>query len=185
VRRRRTTKNKSMPLGNLTSQFFANVYLNELDQFVKHQLNAKYYIRYVDDFVIIHHSKKVLERWKQEIELFLNKKLALQLHPDKSKIISLKRGVKFLGFVILPQYRLLKNRNLKKFKRKLKEIHLLYDKEEIGYDELYDFMEGWLAYAKHADTYNLRQKIIAEFEEKFSSEISSKEVNRATLHQKE
>lgn len=170
--------NKSMPLGNLTSQFFANVYLNELDQFVKHQLKAKYYLRYVDDFVIVHHSKKVLGKWKNRIELFLNRKLALQLHPDKSKIISLERGVEFLGFVILPHYRLLKNRNLKKFKRKLKEIYSLYDNEEIGYDTIYDFMEGWLAYAKHADTYNLRKRIIAEFEQKFSSEISSKEVNR-------
>lgn len=55
----------------------------------------------------------------------------------------------------------------------------MYDKEEIGYDELYDFMEGWLAYAQHANTYKLRHKIIAEFEQKFSSEISNKEVNRA------
>ncbi len=168
-----------MPLGNLTSQFFANIYLNELDQFVKHQLKARCYLRYVDDFVIIHNSKDVLEEWKRKIEIFLNKNLALQLHPDKSKIVFLERGVEFLGFVIFSHYRLLKRKNLKKFQRKLKEVYSLYDQDEISYDSIYDFIEGWVAYAKHADTYNLRQKIIADFEQKFSSEISTKEVNRS------
>ena len=70
---------KGMPLGNLTSQFFANVYLNELDYFVKHKLKAKYYIRYVDDFVILHPSKSQLEIWKKQIEEFLKKELKLEL----------------------------------------------------------------------------------------------------------
>ena len=60
-----------MPLGNLTSQFFANIYLNELDYFVKHELKAKYYIRYVDDFVILHESKEQLQVWKEKINAFL------------------------------------------------------------------------------------------------------------------
>lgn len=74
------------PLGNLTSQFFANVYLNEFDHFVKNELKAKYYIRYVDDFVILHNSKEQLEIWKQEINEFLINRLKIQLHSDKSKI---------------------------------------------------------------------------------------------------
>ena len=76
-----------MPLGNLTSQFFANIYLNELDYFVKHELKAKYYIRYVDDFVILHESKEQLQVWKEKINAFLRIKLKLELHKDKSKII--------------------------------------------------------------------------------------------------
>ena len=64
---------KGIPLGNLTSQFFANVYLHELDLFVKHKLKAEHYLRYVDDFVILHRDKKVLEKWKHEIGLFLNR----------------------------------------------------------------------------------------------------------------
>jgi len=87
-----------MPLGNLTSQFFANVYLNELDYFVKHKLKAKYYIRYVDDFVILHKSKEQLEKWKAEIDRFLRDKLKIELHPEKSKIILLSRGIDFVGF---------------------------------------------------------------------------------------
>ena len=73
-----------MPLGNLTSQFFANVFLNELDQFVKHKLKVKYYIRYVDDFVILHNDKQTLETYKEKINNFL-KTIKLELHPDMHK----------------------------------------------------------------------------------------------------
>ena len=75
---------KGMPLGNLTSQFFANVYLNELDQFVKHTLKAKFYTRYVDDFVILHNNKETLEKYKEQINNFL-KTIKLELHPDMHK----------------------------------------------------------------------------------------------------
>lgn len=77
-----------MPLGNLTSQFFANVYLNEMDYFVKHQLKAKYYIRYVDDLVLLHQSKAQLEEWKKNIDEFLKERLRLELHPDMRRNIS-------------------------------------------------------------------------------------------------
>ena len=91
-------KGKGMPLGNLTSQFFANVYLNELDYFVKHRLKSKYYIRYVDDFVILHRNKKRLEYFKKQIDNFLVHELKLWLHPDKSKILPLRNGITFLGY---------------------------------------------------------------------------------------
>ena len=90
-----------MPLGNLTSQFFANIYLDELDQFVKHELKARYYIRYVDDFVVLHHSRNILEEYKIKINKFLSGNLNLGLHPDKSKILELGNGIGFLGFRIL------------------------------------------------------------------------------------
>ncbi|MFH0701638.1 MAG: reverse transcriptase domain-containing protein [Candidatus Woesearchaeota archaeon] len=169
---------KGMPLGNLTSQFFANVYLNELDQFVKHELKAKYYLRYVDDFVILHHSKTILEEWKSKIDSFLYNHLALELHPDKSRIIPLENGVDFLGFKVFSHHRLIKRRNRRKFQRTLRENSSLFESKQIEYDELYDFMEGWVAYTKHADTYNLRIKILVKYEEKFSHEISSKEISR-------
>ncbi|MEK6968866.1 MAG: reverse transcriptase domain-containing protein [Nanoarchaeota archaeon] len=174
--------NTGMPLGNLTSQFFANVYLNELDYFVKHKLKAKYYIRYVDDFVIIRDSFKIINEWKERIDRFLNENLMLELHPDKSKIIPLNRGIDFLGFKIFLHYRLLKRRNRRKFQRKLRENITLFETKQINYDKLYDFMEGWIAYAKHANTYKLRQKILTEFETKFSGEISSKEINKRLVH---
>ena len=113
-------KGKGMPLGNLTSQFFANVYLNDLDYFIKHKLKVKYYIRYVDDFVILHNDKKILEEYKEEINNYL-KNLKLELHPNKSKIIPLRNGVTFLGYRIFYHHKLLRKTNIRKFERNFNE----------------------------------------------------------------
>ena len=91
-----------MPLGNLTSQFFANVYLNELDQYVKHQLRARHYIRYVDDFVILSDINEELQAYEKAIDSFLWERLSLELHPEKTKIVNTSEGVGFLGFRIFP-----------------------------------------------------------------------------------
>ena len=96
-------KKKGMPLGNMTSQFFANVYLNDLDYFVKRNLKMKYYLRYVDDFVIMHKDKKVLEKCKGKVGKYL-KNLRLELHPDKSEIHALRNGITFLGYRIFYHY---------------------------------------------------------------------------------
>lgn len=171
-------KNKGMPLGNLTSQFFANVYLNELDYFVKHKLKAKYYIRYVDDFVILHNSKEILEDYKSNINQFLKSSLKIELHPDKSKVIPLRQGINFLGFRNFYHYKLLRKTNIRKMQKKMKEFTKLYGAEQIDYDVVYDSFLGWFAYAKWANTYNLRKKIIGFLEENFSGEISTKEINK-------
>ncbi|KKN81494.1 hypothetical protein LCGC14_0319570, partial [marine sediment metagenome] len=104
---------------NMTSQFFANVYLNELDQFIKNELKAKYYIRYVDDFVILHDNKNILKNHKEIIDIFLKEKLKLQLHTTKSKILFLKKGISFLGFRNFPYHRLLRKANILNIKRKI------------------------------------------------------------------
>lgn len=147
--------NRGMPLGNLTSQFFANVYLNELDQFVKHKLQAKYYIRYVDDFVILHSSKTQLRIWKKEVDLFLSEKLRLQLHPDKSKIINFSRGVDFVGFRNFYYYKLLRKRNIRKMGYRIK----LYNEGVISSDKFLEIFQGWQAYARWANSYRLRKKL--------------------------
>tara|TARA_Y100000310_G_scaffold55785_1_gene51133 strand:- start:363 stop:815 length:453 start_codon:yes stop_codon:yes gene_type:complete len=145
-----------MPLGNLTSQFFANVYLNELDQFVKYKLKAKYYIRYVDDFVILHNSKSQLEKWKQEINDFLNKNLRLVLHPDKSRINALSKGIDFIGFRNFYHFRLLRKRNIRKMEKKI----CSFNQGKIPYSKLIDSFQGWQAYAKWADSHNIIHNII-------------------------
>lgn len=147
---------KGMPLGNLTSQFFANIYLNELDYFVKHELRVKFCIRYVDDFVILHASKSQLEIWKKQIEGFLDKELKLELHPEKSKIINLSRGIDFVGFRNFYHFKLLRKRNIRKIKSKITEL----EKEEISEEKFKKSLEGWLAYAKWANGYELRLKIL-------------------------
>ena len=167
-----------MPLGNLTSQFFANVYLNELDQFIKHKLKAKYYIRYVDDFVILHSSKKQLLIWKQEVNQFLKNSLNLELHPDKSNIIPLTKPVNFVGFRVFYHYKLLKKFNRKNIQKKLKRFHTSFLENKISYDKIYEIMYGSFAYLEHANTHNLRNKLIRYMENYFPYEISYIEVNQ-------
>ncbi|MEK6935724.1 MAG: RNA-directed DNA polymerase, partial [Nanoarchaeota archaeon] len=155
---------KGMPLGNLTSQFFANVYLNELDYFVKHKLKAKYYIRYVDDFVILHESEEQLEIWKKEIDEFLKNKLKIELHFQKSRIISLSRGVDFVGFRNFYHYRLLRKRNIKNMVLKINK----YKTRNLSNNKLLESFQGWNAYAQWANSYVLRKNI---YKELYSSQI--------------
>ena len=178
------SQNKGMPLGNLTSQFFANVYINNFDWFVKTKLKAKYYIRYVDDFVIFEADKKKLEFYKEEINMFLKNNLKIHLHPDKSKILRLGNTVTFLGFRVFNYHKMLKKSNIRKFKNKLKLLMQEYKSHEINYGAVYDFLEGWIAYAKNANTYNLRKNITDEFERIFPNEISTKDINRYLKYQK-
>ena len=146
---------KGVPLGNLTSQFFANVYLNELDYFIKHKLGVKYYLRYVDDFVILHSSKEQLEIWKNQIQKFVEENLKIELHKDKSKVIPLSRGIDFVGFRNFYYFRLLKKRNIRKIKVKINE----YEKGEVEYNNLFESFQGWNAYARWADSYKLREEL--------------------------
>lgn len=149
---------KGMPIGNLTSQFFANVYLNELDYFVKHKLRTKYYIRYVDDFVILHSSKEVLELCKTRINEFLTS-IKLELHPEKTKIYPLHHGVNLLGFRIFYFHKLPYRRNVRQFEKKLEILANLYDLGVISEEHLAKRVEGWLAYAMHGNTYKMRKGI--------------------------
>lgn len=101
---------KGIPIGNLTSQLFANVYLNELDQFIKHQLRVRYYLRYTDDFVLLHEDPAQLQSLIPWIEQFLAGHLKLSLHPKKVILRKLSRGIDFLGYVVLPHHRVLRTR---------------------------------------------------------------------------
>ncbi len=164
-------KGKGMPLGNYTSQFFANVYLTELDYFVKHTLKAKYYIRYVDDFVILHRSKKRLEYFKKSIIEFL-REIKLELHPDKSDIIPLQKGVNFLGYRIFYKYRLLRKRNRNYFLKKFEKYLKLYNEEIISDEQLIFRLQGWFGYAQWADTYLFRKKMIEKAANSFKAKGS-------------
>lgn len=162
---------KGMPIGNLTSQFFANVYLNELDRFVKHKLRVKYYIRYVDDFVILHRNKAILEKWREEIDDFLKGSLRIQLHKEKTRIIPLEKGITFLGFRIFRHYRLLKRSNTKRIWKRLEKLRRRCTNGDINKEKARQSLEGWLAYARFANTYNLRKRVSARFGELFYSQV--------------
>ncbi len=122
--------NKGLPLGNVTSQLFSNIYLNELDQFVKHKLKLKYYFRYCDDFVIVYQDKKFLFEVMERIRSFLHEDLLLDLHPKKVEIRPLRRGIDFLGYVILTHMIILRTKTKKRIIKKIKILR----KKLIGRD---------------------------------------------------
>jgi retron-type reverse transcriptase len=129
---------KGLPLGNLTSQLLVNIYMNEFDQFMKHQLKAKSYIRYADDFVIMARDKNYLENILLEINAFLQTNLKLTLHPDKVYIKTLASGVDFLGWVHFPHHRVLRTATKRRMFKNIKETN--GKKETI---QSYLGMLGW------------------------------------------
>jgi len=120
---------KRMPIGNLTSQFFANVYLSKLDYFIKHNLKAKFYIRYVDDFVILHNSKEKLLLWRWLINNFL-KSINLEIHAEKSKIIPLNKGISLLGYRVFYHHKLLRKSNIRNIMNKINSFYTLTAERE-------------------------------------------------------
>ncbi len=150
-----------LPIGNLTSQFFANVYLNELDYFVKFDLREKYYIRYMDDFLVFGNDKKHLTYLKERISGWLADKLKLNLHGKKSTIFPTKDGVNFLGFRIFRDYRRIQKENVKRFIRRMKQKAFDWRIGRIGLSDITNSVKCWLVHARHGNTYNLRKKILA------------------------
>lgn len=146
---------QGLPIGNLTSQFFANLYLNELNQFVKHILKCRYYIRYVDDFIILDASEEKLSKIKMEIERFLREKLNLELHPEKWKIKNISAGIDALGYIVKPTHILVRQRVITAFTKKLFE----FKSQKPDLDDLLSCVNAYFAHFSHADSYHLRKRI--------------------------
>lgn len=155
---------KGLPIGNLTSQFLANVYLNSLDQFVKHALKVRYYLRYVDDFVLVHEDPEQLRAWRDAIIVFLRDTLLLELRP-KRRILPVSNGVDFLGFVVRPSHLLVRRRVVANCKRALgrheativrkegRQTALAFPPER--YDALLSMLNSYLGQFKHAANHGL------------------------------
>jgi len=150
---------KGLPLGNLTSQLFANIYLNELDQFLKHKLKVKHYIRYTDDFVIVAENKLYLENLIVPIRSFLSKKLALELHPKKITIRKFRQGIDFLGYIVLPHYRLLRAKTKYRIFKKLNKRIDKYKTGLISKQTLEQSLQSYLGVLSHANTYKVGQEL--------------------------
>ena len=150
--------NNKSNIGNLTSQFFANVYLNELDQFIKHQLRCRFYIRYVDDFVILDNNKERLNEIKKDIRIYLDR-IRLKLHKNKCRAYRVKDGIAFLGYRVFPTHRLLARGNTLGMRRRLRKMSKAYTEGKISLDKVYQRIQSWVGHACHADTYQLRQRI--------------------------
>ncbi|NNG67359.1 reverse transcriptase/maturase family protein [Caldanaerobacter subterraneus] len=148
-----------MPIGNLTSQLFANLYLNELDQYAKHKLKLRYYIRYMDDIIILHHDKKYLHAVKDDIENFLNEKLKLNLN-RKTAIRPITCGIEFVGFRIWPTHRKLKKKTALKMKRCLKYLQKVYARGEVDFKTVNATVQSYFGLLKHCNSYKLRRKLL-------------------------
>ncbi len=146
-----STSGKGLPLGNLTSQLFVNIYMNEFDQFVKHKLKAKHYIRYADDFVILSSDRAWLEAQIPRIREFLENRLCLNLHPQKVFIKTLASGVDFLGWVNFPDHRVLRMATKRRMMKKMRETKSTAS------------LNSYLGLLSHGNAYNIQQNLLNSF----------------------
>ena len=152
-------RRRGLPIGNLTSQFFANLYLNGLDHFCKEVLRAKGYVRYVDDFALFHDEREQLEVWRQRIAEYLEGR-RLRLHPRKTLVLDTAQPAPFLGLVLLPGgYRRLPEDNVRRFRNRLRGLRDRWRAGTVERAEVIQRVRAWIAHAEHADTWRLRQAI--------------------------
>ena len=153
-----------MPIGNLTSQLFANIYLNEFDDFIKHQFKIKNYVRFTDDFVIVSPDKELLLNLIPKIKQFLTKKLKLKIHPDKILIRKYNQGVDFLGYILFPYYRFLRTKTKRGIFRKLRKRVFEYKTGVISKETLGQSFNSYLVVLSHADTHSLEKNLKNQFD---------------------
>ncbi|CAM3544528.1 reverse transcriptase (RNA-dependent DNA polymerase) [[Clostridium] scindens ATCC 35704] len=153
-----------IPVGNLTSQLFANVYLNKLDQFVKHELKVKYYVRYMDDFIILSEDPAELRRLLAIIEEFLRRELRLELNP-KTTILAAKNGINFVGYIHYKDHKKIR----KDARRRLTKLLKAFETGEVELEYFDRSIESRFGHMEHADTYNYireTKKTIEELKER-------------------
>ena len=151
-------RRRGIPIGNQTSQFFSNVYLDPLDHFVKERLGIKGYVRYVDDFLIFSDDKSHLADVKEQLQHFLVH-LRLRLHPKKSVVFPVKEGVRFLGYRVFPTHRLLVKENVRRFRRRVRTMQREYAAGQVSFREICQRLTSWSGHAKQADTFRLRGRL--------------------------
>lgn len=163
-------KGVGLPLGNLSSQFFANLYLHELDFFVKHKLpspfgegqGVRHYLRYVDDFVLLSNSAQELKQWRTSITQFLSEALSLKVHPKKIMLQPVTHGIDFLGYFVKPKYMLVRRRAVKNIKRKIMEWENSNKAEHLEEKEVKSIQASINSYYgifRNADAYNLGKEL--------------------------
>ncbi len=147
-----------LPIGNLTSQWMANIYVSGFDHFVKEQLKVTKYVRYVDDFALFSDDHSFLQDARLNIENYLAE-LRLKIHPIKSQLFATKYGASFLGFRIFPDNIKVRNQNLTRARKRLKQLQKNYAQGNIDIQDIKRSLNSWEAHLKHGDTWQLRQQI--------------------------
>lgn len=154
---------RGLPIGNLSSQFWANVYLHELDMFVKHDLRCSAYLRYMDDFVLFSDDKAQLHAWKAAVTDFLGDRLRLLLHPKKSLVFPVKVGVDFCGFRIYPTHRRLRRSSVRRFVKRFRHQRQAYWQGELSLEDMTTSVRCWIAHANHGATWRLRRRLFKDY----------------------
>ncbi len=149
---------RGLPIGNLTSQFWANVYLNELDQYAKRVLKARAYLRYVDDFLLFSNDKGQLREWKSAVVDFLSQ-LRLTIHDSPAQPRPCSRGVTFLGFIVFPEHRRLRPAKGYAFQRRLRGMVSVWRRRELDTENLRACAISWAEHISHGDTWNLKRAV--------------------------
>jgi len=152
---------RGLPIGNLTSQFWANIYLNGLDHFVKRQLKCKGYIRYVDDILLFADDKTLLHTWREEVIRF-TASLRLSIHENSAQPRPCHTGVPFLGFQVFCDHRRLKRRKVVYARRRLRQKLRLYQCGKISLTQMQGSILGWINHARYGDTWGLRQAVLKD-----------------------
>lgn len=150
---------RGLPIGNLTSQFWSNCYLNPLDHFIKRELKCPAFLRYVDDVLLFADDKPTLHRWRAAIIDYLAS-LRLILHEARAQPRPVTEGIPFLGFVIFPTHRRVKRRNVVNYRRRLKRLWRAYRQDQIEQDRVVASLRGWLAHVSYGDTWALAERIL-------------------------
>lgn len=151
-----------LPLGNTLSQLCANIYMNELDQYCKRKLGLKYYIRYVDDILVIVKDKEEAKPILNLITTFLNEKLHLKINKKKTKTFPINQGINTIGFKIHATHRLLRTECKKKIKRKTKVLGIKLIEGRTTVRKVEQILNSWLGHAKHGSTYNFIIKLLKD-----------------------
>lgn len=154
-----TLDDKGIPLGNVTSQLFANIYLNELDQYVKHSLREKYYIRYCDDFVILHSDAGHLKNIASQVQIFLERNLKLKLHEDKVIIHKIRQGIDFLGYVALPNYRVMRTKTKHRIVSKMRVKKDQLKCKLIDGESFNQSLQSYLGALSHCKSFKIQKQI--------------------------
>jgi hypothetical protein len=159
IRSYETKSGKGIPLGNLTSQLFSNVYLDRLDQFAKRDLRIKYYLRYADDFIILDTEKERLEKLVPVLSDFLENNLKLQLHPDKLIIKKIHSGIDFLGYIVYPTHIILRNKTKKRMLKKIAAKKMELDTGIISAETFDNVLQSYLGMLAHCRGTGIRNEI--------------------------
>jgi len=154
-----TKEGVGLPLGNLTSQLFVNIYMNKFDQFVKHKLKEKFYIRYADDFVFLSENKEILEGKIILVEKFLEKELKLQLHPDKVFIKTLSSGVDFLGMVNFSNHKILRTNTKRRMMKKLNSKYSDLQNGLLSEKSFNQCLQSYFGMLTHCDGHKVQKDI--------------------------